>query len=157
MRVQDIMRRSPMSCGPTTNLAAVTESLWSFGCGALPIVDASGKVKGIITDRDICIALGTRNVRPSDLTAGQVMTRPVTVCGSNDDVHAALKIMQTKKMRRVPVVGEDGQLEGMLCLSDLVLQARHDDGSRPELTYEDVMSALRAIYWRPSPALAAKL
>jgi len=155
MRVQDMMRKSPCSCHPTTNLAAVTESLWSSGCGALPVVDATGRVQGIITDRDICVALGTRNVRPSELTAGQVMTRPVAVCALNDDIHAALKIMQTRKVRRLPVVGEGGQLEGVLCLSDLVLHARHDDGSRPDLTYEDVMCALRGIYWHPSPALAA--
>src|SRR5271166_2903667 len=137
MIVQDMMKKSPKHCVPTTNLAAVTELLWSGGCGALPVIDAGGRVVGIITDRDICVALGTRNLRPSQLTAEQVMSRQVATCRSSDDLHTALKIMRTRKVRRIPVVGDTGKLEGILCLSDLILQARHDNGSRPELSYED--------------------
>ncbi len=147
MTVEQMMRKIPRYCVPTTNLAAVAEQLWSGGCGALPVIDASGKVVGIITDRDICIALGTRNLRPCELTAEQAMSRQVAICKSSDNIHAALKTMCARKVRRIPVVGEAGNLEGILCLSDLILQARHDDGSAPGLSYEDVMSALRGIYW----------
>jgi len=155
MRVQDMMRRSPKCCMPTTNLAAVTDLLWSCGGGALPVIDSSGKVSGIITDRDICVALGTRDVRPSDLTAAQAMSRPVAMCRSSDDIHTALKIMRARRVRRMPVIGDTGKLEGILCLSDLILQARHDDGSRPELSDEDVMGALKSICRHPIPAVAA--
>ena len=154
MRVQDAMRRFPKSCAPTADLAAVTELLWSCGCGALPVVDGSGAILGIITDRDICVAVGTRNRRPSEITAGQAMSRQVAICKSNDDIHDALDLMRARKVNRVPVVGESGKLEGILCLSDLILQARHDDGSQPELTYEDVMGVLRGIHWRHSVRVA---
>ena len=150
MTVQDMMRRSPRSCPPSLNLAAVTELLWSCGCGALPVVDARKNVLGIITDRDICVALGTRDRRPSELTAEQAMSRKVAICKSTDEIHTALEIMKKRKVRRVPVVGNTGQLEGVLCLSDLILQARHDDGSDPELSYEDVMGTLKVIYWHHS-------
>jgi CBS domain-containing protein len=146
MIVRDLMRKRPKSCGQTANLAAVTELLWSCGCGALPVVDLNGHVLGIITDRDICVALGTRDRRPSELTAQQVMSREVASCRTTDDIHAALKIMRTRQVRRVPVLGEGGQLEGILCVSDLILDARHDDGSRPQLSYEDVMNTLKSIY-----------
>jgi hypothetical protein len=53
-------------------------------------------------------------------------------------------------MRRLPVVGEGGKLEGILCLSDLILYARHEDGSRPDLSYEDVMGVLKSIYCHDS-------
>jgi CBS domain-containing protein len=155
MRVQDMMRRAPKCCGPKTNLAAATELLWSGGCGALPVVDPSGTVLGIITDRDICVALGTRNLLPSELTADQVMSRQLAICKSSDDIHAALKIMGARKVRRVPVIGDSGKLEGILCLSDLVLRAQHDDGSWPELSYEDVIGALKSIYWRHFATVAA--
>jgi hypothetical protein len=49
MIVRDLMRTSPKSCTTTTNLAAVTELLWTCGCGALPVVDSSGGVLGTIT------------------------------------------------------------------------------------------------------------
>lgn len=155
MTVRDMMRTSPKYCAPTANLAAVTELLWSSGGGALPVIDAGGKIVGIVTDRDVCVAVGTRNLRPSELTAAQAMSHPVAVCQSGDDIHAALKIMRAKKVRRLPVTGDSGKLEGILCLTDLILHARHDDGSGPALSYEDVMGALKGIYWRHSSALAA--
>jgi hypothetical protein len=46
----------------------------------------------------------------------------------------------------ISLLGEAGQLEGILCVSDLILDARHDDGSRPQLSYEDVMNTLKSIY-----------
>lgn len=146
MKVRDMMRRSPKYCGTNTDLAAVAAMLWSGGCGALPVTDAGNKVVGIITDRDICVALGTRNKRPSELTASQAMSSNVVMCHSSDDIHAALKIMRSRKIRRLPVVDEGGKLEGILSLSDLILYARHEDGSRPDLSYEDVMGVLRSIY-----------
>lgn len=151
MIVQDIMRKFPKYCNPSTNLAAATELLGSCGCGALPVVDASRRVVGIITDRDICLAVGTRDQRPSELVADQAMSRQVATCRTDNDIHSALNVMRTRKVRRIPVVSDAGKLDGILCLSDLILYARHDDGSRPELSYEDVMSVLKAIYWVHSP------
>jgi hypothetical protein len=60
-----------------TNLDSAAELFWSGGCGALPVVDSHQKPVGIIIDRDLCIPLGTRNCRPSQLVANQVMARPL--------------------------------------------------------------------------------
>jgi CBS-domain-containing membrane protein len=147
MNVRDMMRTSPKSCSPMTNLAAVTEILWSSGCGAVPVLDSKGKVMGIITDRDICVALGTRNKRPSELVAQEAMSRGVATCRLNDEIHSALNMMKARKVRRLPVLNQTGKLEGILCISDLIMDARHDDGSRPPLSYEDVMNALKTIHW----------
>jgi CBS domain-containing protein len=155
MRVQAVMKKSPKVCNPSTNLAAAAEVLWSCGCGALPVVDGSGRVVGIITDRDICVAVGTRDRRPSQLIAEQAMSRQVATCRTGDDIHVALKIMRTRKVHRLPVLNEVGKLEGILCVSDLVVDARHDDGSRPELSYEDIMNTLRGIYWHHSLEVAS--
>ena len=93
----------------------------------------------MITDRDICVALGTRDRLPSTFTASQVMSRNVATCRDTNEIHEALRIMRTRKVRRIPVVDHSGKLECFLCLSDLVLDARHDDGSKPlmELTSGD--------------------
>ena len=61
MRVRDLMTKTVVFCRHETNLAAATALMWDNDCGTLPVVSESGKVIGIITDRDICIALGTRN------------------------------------------------------------------------------------------------
>jgi CBS domain-containing protein len=148
------MNKSPKFCNPTTNLAAVTELLSLGGCGALPVVNSNQEPVGIVTDRDICVALGARNGRPSELVVEQVMSHPAATCRSNDDIHGALKIMRTRKVRRLPVVNEKGKLEGMICVSDLIVDARHDDGSKPELSYEDVMNTLKSINWHFRPTVS---
>ena len=58
--------------------------------------------------------------------------------------------MRLRKVRRLPVVDAAGRLEGMLCATDLLLNARHDDGSRPELSYENVVGVLRGIAGIPA-------
>lgn len=147
MRVQNIMTKSPVSCTSGSNLARAAELLWTTGCGALPVVDAQQRVIGIITDRDICIRLGSKNSRPSEVTVGEAMSRDVAQCHPDDEIHEALNTMRSRKVRRLPVVSSDGKLEGMLCASELLLHARHDDGSRPELSFENVVSMLRGIYF----------
>ncbi len=147
MTVREIMVASPRACDPEMNCAEAAEHLWAAGCGALPVIDRDRKVIGIVTDRDICIALGTRNRRASELQIRDVMTENVATCRSNDDIHDALKVMHDRKVRRLPVTDGAGKLEGMLCASDLLVHARHDDGSRPELSYENIVNALRGICW----------
>lgn len=146
MTVQEIMAKSPKYCAPGMNLAQATESLWAAGCGALPVIGPGGRVVGIITDRDICIALGTRNLRPSEVTVAEAMSSDVAVCAPQDDIHCALDTMRSRRVRRLPVVGHDGTLKGMLCASEVLLYARHDDGTSPTLSYEHIVGALRGIY-----------
>jgi predicted transcriptional regulator len=64
MKVRDVMVGTPVWCSYETNLGAAVERLWNQDCGILPIVNSEGKVTAVATDRDICIALGTRNRLP---------------------------------------------------------------------------------------------
>ena len=98
------------------------ERLWAADCGVLPIVDDTGRVAGILTDRDICIALGTRNARASDVLIASVMRPAVYTREPDDDVLAALALMSDRRVRRLPVV-EGGRLVGVVSLNDAVLAA----------------------------------
>jgi CBS domain-containing protein len=145
MTVRELMHKSPACCEPASDLLSVARTLNSMGCGALPVTYSDGRLAGIVTDRDICMAVACENRRPSELTAGDIMTREVAACNADDEIHAALDIMRSRKVRRLPVIGGDGRVEGLLCASDLVLCARHDDGRRPDLSYEDIMGTLKAL------------
>jgi CBS domain-containing protein len=125
MKVRDIMTDEPKCCGPDTNLAAATELMWTNDCGVLPVME-DGKLAGIVTDRDICMALGTRNCRPAETAVKDVATREVQTCEPDDDVHTAMAIIRRAKVRRLPVV-EDGKLAGILALNDIILAAEHID------------------------------
>ncbi len=146
MKVQDIMTRDVQCCGPNTNLAEVAKMMWDSDCGVLPVLNVEGKVLGVITDRDICIATATRNKPAAEITVWETVSGKAHTCRPTDDVHTALDIMKREKVRRLPVVDEDGILQGMLSINDLVLNAEETKGKKaPELSYEDVMRTLKAI------------
>ena len=146
MKVQDIMARDVQCCGPHTNLAAAAQMMWDSDCGVLPVLNVEGKVGGVITDRDICMAVATRNKPASAITVWETVSGKAWTCRDTDDIHTALGIMKREKVRRLPVVDGDGVLQGVLSMNDLVLNAEDTKAKRvPELSYADVMHTLRAI------------
>ncbi|MBI4465747.1 MAG: CBS domain-containing protein [Acidobacteria bacterium] len=155
MKVQDIMVERPKCCNLYSNLAEITETLWSNDCGSLPVVNEEGKVVGMITDRDICVALGTKNRPASEIRAGEVISRKLFACSPGDEIHTALEIMKTQKIRRLPVLDKAGRLQGILCLNDVALHAEKPGGKKvPDLSCEDVAETLKAICKHPLPVAA---
>ncbi len=120
MKVREIMTRDVKTCRPETNLAEVVKLMWERDCGVLPVVNSEGKVFGMITDRDICVAIATRGrtadrIEVRDVTAGKACT-----CAPDDDAAVALQKMKSQRVRRLPVVDAEGGLKGILSLNDVV-------------------------------------
>jgi CBS domain-containing protein len=150
MKVKDVMVRTPISCTCETNLAEAVEILWNRNCGFLPIVGSDGRVKGVVTDRDLCIAMGTRNRFPGEMVVSEVMTVKLFSCSPDEDIHSALQTMRTNKVRRLPVIPSDGTLQGILSMDDIVYHV--GDGKKTsELSYEDIVGTLKGIYASPLP------
>ena len=129
--------------------ASVAEIMWGRNFGSLPVVEEGGRVVGIVTDRDLFLALGTSNRKPGEMTIGEIMTRGVALCNQGSDVRSALKTMAQRQLRRLPVVDDSGELRGMLSLGDMAL--RTDDACSM-----DVLNALRAICDRRNRRRAAQ-
>ena len=140
MKVLDVMIRNARFCTPDMNLASVAEILWKAGCGTLPVLE-NDRVIGMITDRDIAIALGTRNLRPSEAIVRDVSLPKLFYTTLAEDIHIALHTMAAQKVRRLPVLDSRGALEGIVCLDDIVLFAEE----KGELTYGDVIDTLKSI------------
>jgi len=154
MRVRDIAVTKARPCDPGTNLAQAAWIMWENDCGVVPVVDAHNKVVGMLTDRDVCMAVATRRLQASDITAGEVITGRVYSCRPDEDIRVALRTMAEHGVRRLPVVNEAGQLTGILSVSDLILAARDARATKPgDLTWGDVMTAMGAIC---RPRAAAK-
>lgn len=146
MKVQDIMISDTQCCGPDTNLAAAAKMMWDSDCGALPVLNVNGHVVGMITDRDICMAAATKNKPPSEITVWETTSGKAYTCLPTDDVHTALDIMKRERVRRLPVVDEDGVFEGIIAMNDFLLAAQEATGrSTPAVSYADVVHALKAI------------
>jgi CBS domain-containing protein len=146
MRVHDVMTEHALACKPDSNLAEAGSLMWEADCGALPVVDSGGGIIGVITDRDIAIAVATRNRLASDILVKDVMSKTPVVCGADDDINTALKLMRREKVRRLPVVSQLGVLRGIISLNDVVLHGEKFDGHRTtDLSYEDVVGTMKAI------------
>jgi CBS-domain-containing membrane protein len=124
-------------------------------CGALPVVDSDEKVIGMITDRDICLAMGQKDHDPSRTTVSEVISGEVYDCAPGDGVKNALKTMRKKKVKRLPVVKGAGALKGILSFGDILLHARKAKSKKSQKpSYKDLARTLRAICEPRAPKLA---
>jgi predicted transcriptional regulator len=154
MKVKDVMMGTPYYCQLDTNLGSATELMWVGNCGFLPVMGANGKIVGVVTDRDICIALGTRNRGAGNVPVRDVMSDRLFACSPNDDVHIALQMMKEGGVRRLPVIVENGTLVGVISMDDLLLRAEAAGiGKHPELSTEEVVKTYRAIDQRRIPQI----
>ncbi|HEX6164849.1 MAG TPA: CBS domain-containing protein [Vicinamibacterales bacterium] len=122
MKISELMTPDPVTCVPATNLAEAAALMLRADCGILPVVE-DGKLRGVVTDRDLFIALGTRDQRPSAIAVADVLHQPVFSCSPEDDVEVALELMKTHAIRRVPVAGFGGTVLGIVSMNDIILAA----------------------------------
>jgi CBS domain-containing protein len=156
MKVKDVMTRDVKTCRIDDDISNAAREMWMRNCGVLPIVDDRQQVIGVLTDRDICIAAGSKNREPSRITVREVMTHRLYSCAPEADIREALQIMREKRVRRLPVLNADGKLCGILSLDDVALKAR--EAAKPgELSAEDVEITLEAICRRCPPQKEASV
>ena len=146
MKVKDIMTTTPCFCHPEANLGIAAELMWNGDCGFLPILSTEGKVIGVITDRDICIALGTRSCLAGQISVADVMSSKLYSCAPDDDIHTSLQTMSGGRVRRLPVKTQSGALVGVLSINDLLFRAEPAGfGRTPDLSRDEVVRTLRRI------------
>jgi CBS domain-containing protein len=149
MKVKDLMTKDVKSCTEDTDLATVVKMMWDADCGIVPIVDNQGRVTGVITDRDICVAAATRSLDPASITVSSAMSTHVATCSEDAESRSALDVLKERRIRRVPVVNRQNRLVGILSVNDLVTRA---DSRQPSggVSGDEVLSTLRAICAHPA-------
>ena len=147
MKVEDICTRDVKSCTREIPLADAGNLMWEENCDVLPVVDEIGKVLGVITDRDICMAAAvTRQPAPS-MPVRVAFQPDVPLCRLGDGVRDALRTMRNHKVRRLPVVDGAGVLRGMVSLTDVALAAMPDRAAGPtDVSFEDLALAFKTIF-----------
>jgi CBS-domain-containing membrane protein len=123
MKVEQIMNRTVSACHPEDSLNRAAQLMWDNGCGSLPVVDAHSTPIGFLTDRDICMAAYTRGKLLHELTVEGAMASSIICCRIEDELSAAMEVMRNKHVRRLPVIGRDGTLAGILALDDIAYEA----------------------------------
>ncbi|MDY7095448.1 MAG: CBS domain-containing protein [Acidobacteriota bacterium] len=143
MKVREIMTSKPATCSPGDSVASALQRLWEDDCGILPVIEGD-QVVGIVTDRDLAMALLFQGARPTELSIGKLPRNEVHSCSPEDETRTALEVMAKHQVRRLPVV-EDGRLVGVVSLNDVALEAHSTHGSLERPTYEEVAKAFQAI------------
>ncbi len=149
MKVRDVMSPNPFTLPPTTSVATAAVALAESKVGGCPIVDAKGKVVGMLTELNILEALKTQHkelkmLMPAEISFGvsfveivqtreaasafadvgnwpveRIMTREFAHVGPDDDIERVIHVMVNDKVHRVPVLGKDG-LVGIVTRSDIL-------------------------------------
>ena len=122
MLVHEVMNSHVVYANQTESAARAARLLSRHNIGAVPVLGEKGKLRGIVTDRDIvlrCIALEND---PGTTPLRDVMSRCVVTASPEEDLEAAVKKMTDAQVRRLPVV-DSGRLVGMLSISDLAKNA----------------------------------
>ena len=122
MNVGTICQHNVVTIGASEDLAAAAGLMREKHVGYLVVVEAvppaAPKVVGVLTDRDIVVAVVARNVDPHSLTTNEVMTRDPLWADETDAIEETLRRMRDRGVRRVPVIGARGQLVGVLSVDD---------------------------------------
>jgi CBS domain-containing protein len=142
MRVKDIMTSNASCVQASESLSAAAKLMWDCDCGAVPVIDESSKVIGMITDRDICMSCWTQDRSPSALQVSQSMSRELYSCSPEDTLASAESTMRSKQVRRLPVTDGQGRLAGIISLADLV---KHTSGARRDVVPEELAKTLAGI------------
>ena len=154
MKVKEVMTPEAKTIWITESLTDAAKEMWEHDCGALPIIKDGRKVVGMITDRDICMATAMRDRNPSQISVEEIMNKCVYSAKAEEDIEQALQTMREHKIRRLPVLNLEGELEGILSMNDIVLKAK-TNGKKAPIDYADVVKTYQAICEHPLPMVQA--
>ena len=133
MRIVEFLEHSRqrlVTCLPDATLNAVARLMYEHSIGAMPVCELSGRMVGIISERDLVRAFARTDWSELQyIRARDVMTTHVVTCGPNDSMRVAQQLMRTNHFRHLPIV-EDGRAKGMISLRDtlaLRLQESEDE------------------------------
>ncbi len=118
MKVKEAMHKGVEWVAPDTSIPTLASKMRQFDIGLIPVGE-NDRLIGVVTDRDITIRALPEGKDASKLTARDVMTTDVIYCWETDDINDAAQSMESKRVRRLPVLNEKKRMVGMLSLGDI--------------------------------------
>ena len=118
MKVSEIMNPNIVAVSPEDKVDLAARLMKTHNIGSVPVVSEEGRLRGILTDRDIVTRCVASDTEPQEMAVKEAMSRGVISVSPGDDVKMASDIMAGDQIRRLPVLDE-GRLVGMLSLADL--------------------------------------
>lgn len=128
MQVHELMTHAPAVCTTSDHLTRAAQIMWERDCGVVPVLDEAGRLAGILTDRDACMAAYTQGRPLHEISVADAMSKVVTTIGPDAGIRDALDLMRRKEVRRLPVVDAQGRLVGILSMADFARAVQRDAG-----------------------------
>jgi len=135
MQIKDLMTQPVITCPADAMLDQAARLMWEFDCGMIPVIGDDGRLVGVVTDRDICMAAYTQGQALSNIPVSTAMAKNVVAGHVSDTVEQLEWLMRTSQIRRIPILEGEDRLVGVVSLNDLArLAARaHKNGVDREL------------------------
>ena len=125
--VREVMTTNPECVTEKDSIRNAAKMMVDCDCGALPVVEESSrKVIGMITDRDIVIRLVAHGKDTDDAKVGDAMSRGVHTVKESDSLDAVYRMMAKEQVRRVPVVGQNDEIIGIVAVADVATEDESD-------------------------------
>lgn len=158
MKVKEVMTKEPIAyCHPETRLSSAARMMREENHGVLPVLDSNKKLVGLITDRDICIAIAEEKL-PITRVSEVLPREKVRTVGADDPVETALRLMRKNKVGRLPVTDGDGKILGLVSVNNLLTDAIIKKRALGSVVSkkENLAKTLKALYERNSRKPGAK-
>ena len=132
-KVKEIMTSDPVCCIPQDSVTDVARLMKREDVGSVPVVKdrKSGKLSGIVTDRDLVMKVLAESRDPNSIEVEAVMTRTPVTCREDEDLESCLDAMEKHQIRRMPIVDGGGRIVGIIAQADIATR-----GGEPEKTAE---------------------
>ncbi len=125
MQVQEIMTCNAETIDAEASLIEAAQKMKQLEVGALPVWE-SGKLAGMITDRDIAIRGTAQGKDPAETSVEEIMTPQVYYCFEDDDIHEAAEMMEEKSIHRLLVLDENDEPSGFVSLADFAVKCQDE-------------------------------
>ncbi len=132
MQVREVMTKGVEVIHPQSGLPEAAMTMRRMDVGALPVVK-EGRLEGIVTDRDIAVRAVAEGRDLATTLVSDVMSRGVVTVQEDDDVETAAQLMADSQVRRVPVIGPNRKLSGILALADLAVEQKAQEAASTAL------------------------
>lgn len=142
MHVKDIMTHPVITAPVASTLDAAARLMWEFDCGIIPIVGDDGRLAGVITDRDICMAAYTQGKPLAQIPVRSAMAGEIRACHTDDAIETVEHLARDNQIRRIPVLDADNRPVGIVSMNDLARLAARAKKSGVDREIVQTMAAI---------------
>jgi len=150
MKISKLMTKDVMTCRTSDTLDHAAQLMWDHDIRCVPVVDERGRIAGMLTDRDVCMAAYTRGAPLRAIAVGATMSAHPATCTQDAELSVVEAEMGRRQIHRMPVVDDDGHPVGIVSLNDIARASQQ----RTEVSPSEVAATLAAVF-APRPAILA--